>query len=67
MLGQHGVSRGLLVGEIGIRGVDHGLLGDGAVKVGVALAVQVRQRITRRDPIAPVAFHLGEVAEQTEK
>jgi hypothetical protein len=36
MLGQYGVSRGLLVDEVGIRGVDHGLLGDGAVKVGVA-------------------------------
>jgi len=39
MLGQYGVSRGLLVDEVGIRGVDHRLLGDGAVKVGVAFAV----------------------------
>jgi hypothetical protein len=67
MLGQHGVSRGLLVGEIGIRGVHYGLLCDGAVKVGLALAVQFRQRITRRDPVAPVALHLGKVAEQAEK
>ena len=39
MLGQYGVSRGLLMDEVGIRGVDHRLLGDGAVKVGVAFAV----------------------------
>jgi hypothetical protein len=47
------------------HGVERGLLG--AVKVGVAFVVEFRQRIFRGDPVAPVTFHLGEVAEQAER
>ena len=47
MLGDRGVGLRLLAGKIGVRRLDHALIGDGSVEVPVAVAVQLRQLVGR--------------------
>jgi hypothetical protein len=61
VLGQRSIGRGLLARQNRVRSVDLGLFGDGSVEVVVTLAVQLRQRITLTDSVAPIQFRFGEM------
>src|SRR5579875_3733769 len=67
VLGEEGVGGGLLAGEVGEGGVDHGLVTDRVVELGITPPVQSRRRIARQDPAPPCVLGRGQVPDQPEQ